>query len=101
MSVAALKTVIGATLVDREFCEELLDGNRLTILAEFDLADEEQEAVLAIQQFPLWEKSQIVAAISQSRRTLYAAKYTRFPNRGYKTGIAEARRTRLLSSHVA
>ena len=49
MSVAALKTVIGATLVDREFCEELLDGNRLTILSEFDLADEEQEAVLAIE----------------------------------------------------
>ncbi|OQY20922.1 MAG: hypothetical protein B6I35_09670 [Anaerolineaceae bacterium 4572_32.2] len=40
------------------------------------------------QQFPLWGKSQIVAAISQSRRALYAEKQTRFPNRGYKTGIA-------------
>ena len=40
------------------------------------------------QQFPLWGKSQVVAAISQSRRALYAEKQTRFGNRGYKTGIA-------------
>ena len=41
-----------------------------------------------VQQFPLWGKSQVVAAISQSRRALYAEKQTRFGNRGYKTGIA-------------
>ena len=40
------------------------------------------------QQFPLWGKSQVVAAISQSRRVLYVGKQPRFPNRGYKTGIA-------------
>ena len=34
-------------------------------------------------------KSQVVAAISQSRRALYAEKQTRFGNRGYKTGIAD------------
>ncbi|RLC74726.1 MAG: hypothetical protein DRJ03_31460 [Chloroflexi bacterium] len=33
------------------------------------------ETLKSGQQFPLWEKSQIVAAISQLRRTLYAAKY--------------------------
>ncbi|RLC84424.1 MAG: hypothetical protein DRJ03_14235, partial [Chloroflexi bacterium] len=44
--------------------------------------------VLKEQQFPLWGKSQVVAAISQSRRALYAEKQTRFGNRGYKTGIA-------------
>ena len=43
-----------------------------------------------VQQFPLWVKSQVVAAISQSRRVLYAGRYTRFGNRGYKTGIAES-----------
>ncbi|OQY17451.1 MAG: hypothetical protein B6I35_14545 [Anaerolineaceae bacterium 4572_32.2] len=36
-------------------------------------------------------KSQAVAAISQSRRVLYAGRYTRFGNRGYKTGIAGSR----------
>ncbi|OQY24968.1 MAG: hypothetical protein DRJ03_16585 [Chloroflexi bacterium] len=41
------------------------------------------------QQLPLWGKSQVVTAISQSRRALYAEKQTRFGNRGYKTGIAE------------
>ena len=43
---------------------------------------------LLSQQFPLWVKSQVVAAISQSRRVLYVGKQTRFGNRGYKTGIA-------------
>ena len=33
-------------------------------------------------------KSQVVAAISQSRRVLYVGKQTRFGNRGYKTGFA-------------
>jgi len=43
------------------------------------------------QQFPLWVKSQVVTAISQSRRVLYVGKQTRFGNRGYKTGIAGCR----------
>ncbi|RLC69780.1 MAG: hypothetical protein DRI81_20010 [Chloroflexi bacterium] len=49
MSVAALKTIVGTTLIDREFCEELLNGNRLTLLAEFNLTDEEHESILAIK----------------------------------------------------
>ncbi|RLC85901.1 MAG: hypothetical protein DRJ03_10310 [Chloroflexi bacterium] len=57
-------------------------------LLEFTPGRSAGAMIQVFQQFPLWEKSQIVAAISQSRRTLYAAKYTRFPNRGYKTGIA-------------
>jgi len=32
---------------------------------------------VTLQQFPLWVKGQVVAAISQSRRVLYAGKQTR------------------------
>jgi len=49
MSAAALKAIVGTTLVDREFCEELLNGNRPTLLAEFDLTGEEREAILATE----------------------------------------------------
>jgi len=47
-----------------------------------------RQVSLCNQQFPLWVKSQVVAAISKSRRALYVGEYTRFGNRGYKTGIA-------------
>lgn len=49
MSAIALQALVGATLVDRKFCEELLNGKRLALLAEFDLADEEREAILSIK----------------------------------------------------
>jgi len=49
MLTLALQTLVGDTLIDREFCEELLNGERFTLLAEFDLANEEREAILAIE----------------------------------------------------
>lgn len=49
MSTMALQTLVGIALVDHRFCEELLNGKRDTLLTEFDLTDEEQEAVLAIE----------------------------------------------------
>lgn len=49
MSATALQALIGTALVDREFCEELLNGKRPTLLAEFDLSDEEREVVLTIE----------------------------------------------------
>jgi len=49
MSKMVLQTLIGSAVIDREFCEELLNGKRPTILAEFDLTDEEREAALAIR----------------------------------------------------
>jgi len=48
MSTLELQTIIGTTLIDREFCKRLLNGNCLTLLAEFDLATEEREAILAV-----------------------------------------------------
>ncbi len=49
MSAIALQTLIGTALVDREFCEELLNGKRPILLADFDVTDEEQEIVLIIK----------------------------------------------------
>ncbi len=45
--------------------------------------------MMEMQQFPLWEKTQVVAAISQSRKAFYATRCTRFGNRDYKTAIAD------------
>ncbi|MFQ6100189.1 MAG: hypothetical protein ACE5OS_02990 [Anaerolineae bacterium] len=45
----ALQTLIGTALIDREFCQELLNGNRPVLLTEFDLTDEEREVVLAVE----------------------------------------------------
>lgn len=49
MSAMALQVLIGTALIDRKFCEKLLDGKHSTLLAEFDLTDEEWQAVLAIE----------------------------------------------------
>ena len=49
MSKIALQSLIGTALLDRGFCEELLNGGRPVLLAEFDLTDEEQKVVLTIE----------------------------------------------------
>jgi hypothetical protein len=49
MSITELKTLIGAALIDPEFCETLLSENRHASLAEFNLTSEEQETVLNIK----------------------------------------------------
>ncbi len=49
MSSIALRTLVGTALIDREFCEEFMNGRRPTILADFDLTDEEREVVLTIK----------------------------------------------------
>jgi hypothetical protein len=49
MSITELKALIGTALIDPEFCETLLSGNRHTSLAEFNLTSEEQKAVLNIE----------------------------------------------------
>ena len=49
MSTMALQTLIGTTLIDHKFCEELLDGKRATLLTEFNLTNEEREAILAVK----------------------------------------------------
>jgi hypothetical protein len=49
MSRTALQVLIGTALVDQEFCEDLLNGKRPVILAEFDLTTAEREAALAVE----------------------------------------------------
>jgi hypothetical protein len=49
MSAIEIKTLVGTALIDREFCEALLDRNRRPSLAEYDLTDEEREAILQIK----------------------------------------------------
>jgi hypothetical protein len=49
MSQMALHTLVGTALTDSRFCHDLLNGRRRTLLADFDLTDEEQEAVMVIE----------------------------------------------------
>ena len=49
MSQMALHTLVGTALTDPRFCHDLLNGRRHTLLADFNLTDEEREVVLAIQ----------------------------------------------------
>jgi len=39
---------IGAAVVDRRFCRDLLDGDRQKLLAEFDLSPEQQAGCISI-----------------------------------------------------
>lgn len=49
MSETALCTLVGTALTDSEFRDKLLRGERHSLLAEFDLTDEERESILAIE----------------------------------------------------
>jgi hypothetical protein len=44
-----IRALIGTAIVDRQFCQELLDGKRPVILADFDLTNEERESMLAVE----------------------------------------------------
>lgn len=55
MSQISLHTLVGTALTDRQFCHDLLNGKRRTLLTQFDLTKEEQEAILSIQAETLQE----------------------------------------------
>jgi hypothetical protein len=44
-----LKQMVGLALLDRDFCDGLLNGKRAVLLAGFDLTQEEQEVVASIE----------------------------------------------------
>ncbi len=44
-----LRQLVGLALVDRAFCDDLMNGKRLALLAEFDLTDEEREIVASFE----------------------------------------------------
>jgi hypothetical protein len=67
MSQMALQILVGTALIDPRFCHGLLNGRRHSLLAEFDLTEEEREVVLgveagSIQEFAMqlceWLKAQ-------------------------------------------
>jgi len=49
MSQMALHALVGTALTDPQFCNDLLNGKRHTVLAKFDLTDEERKVVLVIE----------------------------------------------------
>ena len=57
MSATELKTIIGTVLIDRKFCEALLNEKRHVSLMEFDLTDEEQEVILNIEADSIQESA--------------------------------------------
>ncbi|HDQ71636.1 MAG TPA: hypothetical protein ENN19_06000 [Chloroflexi bacterium] len=55
MSSIAIQTLVGAALLDHEFCEALLNGERARVLASFDLSDVEEEIALTIEASSIQE----------------------------------------------
>jgi hypothetical protein len=49
MSSHGIHEVIGTAIIDRAFCRALLEGDRETLLAAFDLSPEERRVLLDIQ----------------------------------------------------
>jgi len=49
VSEVTLQALVGTALVDRRFGEELLNGKRPLLVAEFDLTDEERKAILSVE----------------------------------------------------
>jgi hypothetical protein len=49
MSIETIQALIGAALLDRDFCERLLWERSPTFLEEFELTEEEVGIVCAIQ----------------------------------------------------
>ncbi len=45
----ALQTLVGRAIVDKGFREQLLNGNRERVIAEFDLSDDELRAIRSIK----------------------------------------------------
>jgi hypothetical protein len=49
MSNIALNILVGTALTDTRFCERLLNGSCQTLMADFDLSDEERRAIMKIR----------------------------------------------------
>jgi hypothetical protein len=55
MSNMALQILVGTALTDTRFCEGLLNGSRRSLVADFDLTDEERRVVLEIRAASIQE----------------------------------------------
>ena len=55
MSHTSLQLLIGTALTDADFCKKLLNGQRRSVLANFDLTEEEVRFLYTIQAHNLRE----------------------------------------------
>lgn len=53
MSHRALQNLVGRAIVDRDFRDQLLNGNREQVMADFNLADDEVSAISSIEAHSL------------------------------------------------
>jgi hypothetical protein len=58
MSVRQLNILVGKAVINREFRHALLNGQRREKVADFELTDEERDAVLAIRAETVQEFAQ-------------------------------------------
>jgi hypothetical protein len=49
MSQLTLKQLVGVALLDREFCDGLMNGKRAELLTGLDLTEEEREVVTSLE----------------------------------------------------
>jgi hypothetical protein len=74
----ALQTLLGTAMIDGQFCEHLLNGQRQELLPKFKLTDEEHRFLLNIKADSLqgfaaavdqWLSAQLHSPIHSSTRT--------------------------------
>ncbi len=53
MGHRALQNLVGRAIVDRGFRDQLLNGNREDVLADFNLADDELSAIRSVEAHSL------------------------------------------------
>ena len=81
MSRKELDRLIGTALVDRVFCERLLDGSRQQLVGEFDLTPQERDLVLHASAQTLEELAGILAHwLDQASRVANLARLVEQPN---------------------
>ncbi len=49
MAYAELEEVVGHAIIDRNFCDDLLNGSRAQALSRFNLSPEEKQALMSIR----------------------------------------------------
>jgi hypothetical protein len=76
MSQIALQSLIGAALIDHDFCEELLGRKQLTLLNKFDLSDEERNTVTSIQADSIQEFAEQLHEWLKEREGFAAPSFT-------------------------
>lgn len=55
MTTEAMQRLIGMALIDRDFCEEFLNGGRAELVRQFDLSEAEREMILATRASSIQE----------------------------------------------